>query len=60
MTTGEVGSLICTVVAVAAFASCAEFAAPESDAGQGARLVAGLCAVASVLAMLAAILKRAG
>lgn len=57
MTIGEVGGLIYTVVAVAAFASAAELASPESDAGQGARLVAGLCAVASVLAMLAAILS---
>jgi hypothetical protein len=58
MNTGEVGGLIYTIVAVAAFASAAELAAPESD--QGARLVAGLCAVASVLFMVAAILRLAG
>ena len=58
MTTAQIGGFIYTIVAVAAFASAAELAAPESD--QGARLVAGLCAVSSVVMMLAAILRFAG
>ncbi|MGI6239568.1 MAG: hypothetical protein ACOYI5_08075 [Christensenellales bacterium] len=55
-----IGGLIYTLVAMAALSSAAELVSPKSDAGQGARLIVGLLAVLSVLAMLAAVLELMG
>ena len=54
-----VGDLVLSLVAIAALSTAADLLSAESEAGRGARLVVGLCAVASVLSMLAAILRVA-